>query len=438
MSAAQLNQHAHGDHWHAHPSAGAHRHLRHPQRSAPGARATGGPLSNVVYRRMYIAQLVALVGTGISTVALGLLAYDLAGANAGAVLGAALALKMVAYVGLSPVIAALAHRVDRRRLLITLDVVRAGVMFALPFVTHVWQVFVLIFVVNACAAGFAPAFQASIPDVLPDERDYTKALSFSRLAYDLGELLSPAIAAAMLAFISFQNLFALNGLAFVASAALLLSITIPKPQTGRAVSDRTWARITLGARRYLATPRLRALLALNLAVAAASAMTIVNTVVLVRDHFNLGASSVAIALGAAGAGSIATALLLPRLLDHTSDRTLMLTGGVVLSAGLPLVAVLPSYATLLLLWIMLGVGLSLVQTPAGRLIQRSADPEERPALFAAQFSLSHLCWLATYPIAGVLGSITGTPTIAIVLAAIAASSTSAAALLWPTDTAATT
>lgn len=123
--------HSHSAFRHRHPHAGAHRHVRHPRSSAPD-----GPLANRAYRRLLAAQIVALAGTGITTVALGLLAYDLAASNAGALLGAVLALKMVTYVGLSPVIAAFAHRNDRRRLLITLDLVRAAVLFRLPFVTR--------------------------------------------------------------------------------------------------------------------------------------------------------------------------------------------------------------------------------------------------------------------------------------------------------------
>jgi hypothetical protein len=41
------------------------------------------------YRHLFAAQVVALFGTGLTTVALGLLAYQLAGADAAAVLGTA-------------------------------------------------------------------------------------------------------------------------------------------------------------------------------------------------------------------------------------------------------------------------------------------------------------------------------------------------------------
>ncbi len=42
-------------------------------------------LAHPVYRRLFLAQVVALAGTGLATVALGLLAYDLAGERAGVV-----------------------------------------------------------------------------------------------------------------------------------------------------------------------------------------------------------------------------------------------------------------------------------------------------------------------------------------------------------------
>ena len=39
-------------------------------------------LANRIYRHLFLAQVIALTGTGLLTVALGLLAYELAGAEA--------------------------------------------------------------------------------------------------------------------------------------------------------------------------------------------------------------------------------------------------------------------------------------------------------------------------------------------------------------------
>lgn len=388
-------------------------------------------LQNLTYRRLFLAQVVALVGTGLATVALGLLAFSLAGANAGAVLGTALAIKMIAYVTVAPIASAFAERVPRRAMLVALDLVRAGVAVLLPFVTEIWQVYVLIFVLQSASAAFTPTFQATIPDVLPDEKDYTSALSLSRLAYDLESLLSPMLAAALLTLISFHSLFGGTVIGFLASAALVLTVVLPspKPSAPRGIYDRT----TRGMRIYLATPRLRGLLAINMAVAAAGALVIVNTVVYVQAQFGLDQSRTALALAAFGGGSMIAALVLPRLLERVSDRTAMLCGTGLLAAATLLAALLPSFAWLLPLWFVLGIGYSVAQTPSGRLLRRSANPEDRPAIFAAQFALSHACWLLAYPLAGRAGAMIGLPATAVVLAAIAAAAAALAVRLWPAD-----
>ncbi|GEM_PF-5411182 len=72
------------------------------------------PLHNRTYRHLFLAQVIALVGTGLLTVALGLLAYELAGGDAGQVLGTALAIKMIAYVGVAPIAGAIAGMLPRR------------------------------------------------------------------------------------------------------------------------------------------------------------------------------------------------------------------------------------------------------------------------------------------------------------------------------------
>ena len=386
-------------------------------------------LANRTYRHLFAAQVIALVGTGLATVALGLLAWDIAGDRAGIVLGTALAIKMIAYVTLAPIASALADRVPRRAMLIALDLCRAIVALALPFVTEAWQVYLLIFLLQAASAGFTPTFQATIPDVLPGEADYTRALSLSRLAYDLENLASPMLAAALLTVVSFPVLFGGTVIGFLASAALVMTVTLPTAVPGPPRS--IWDRTTRGLRLYLATPRLRGLLALNLAVSATGAMVIVNTVVIVQAGFRLAETEVALALAAFGGGSIVAALALPRLLDRVPDRPAMLWGSGLLVAGMALGPLVGSFTALIALWLTLGFGYSLVQTPAGRLLRRSALPDDRPAIFAAQFSLSHAAWLLTYPLAGWMGVELGLDATFLVMASLAGAGVVAALTFWP-------
>ena len=386
-------------------------------------------LRNTTYRHLFFAQVIALLGTGLATVALGLLAFDLAGAEAGAVLGTALAIKMAAYIGVAPIASAFAERLPRRAVLVALDLIRAGVALTLPFITQIWQIYILIFVLQSASAAFTPTFQATIPDVLPDEDQYTRALSLSRLAYDMESLVSPALAALLLSVVSYHALFGGTVVGFVASAALVVSAVLPKAKMPpkRGIYERT----TRGLRIYLATPRLKGLLALNLAVASASAMVIVNTVVLVQSDFGLTQTATAAALAMFGAGSMLVALLLPKLLERLPERPVMLSGAALLALGLFVGFIAAKwFAALLPLWFVLGLGYSLAQTPSGRLLRRSAHSEDRPALFAAQFALSHACWLITYPLAGWLGAKAGLTVSFLALGALAAVSVALAAYLW--------
>lgn len=386
------------------------------------------PLRDSVFRRLFAAQVIALAGTGLSTVALALLAYELAGGNAGTVLGTALALKMIAYVAIAPLAGALARRFPRRGLLVSLDLARALLIACMPFVNQVWQIYALIVALNACSAGFTPAYQATVADVLPDDARYTRALSLSRLAYDLENLLSPMLAAAALVFLSYNALFVTNALTFLGSSLLILSVNLPS--VSEHAADRT-AGVTFGIRAYLSTPRLRGLLALCLAVACAGALVLVNTVVYVRDQMGGSESETALAYAAFGAGSMVAALALPRFLDRWSDRPFMLSGGLLLSLALAAGLFGLGWWPLLLIWAALGVGSSLIQTPSGRLLKRSAREADRPALFAAHFSLSHGCWLLGYLLAGWLGRALDSEALFLVLAVLCVASTLAARRLWP-------
>lgn len=391
-------------------------------------------LRNRVYRHLLAAQVVALMGTGLATVALGLLAYDLVGSAAALVLGTALTIKMIAYVTVAPLAAAFAERINRRRMLVALDLVRASVALCLPFVTEVWQVYVLIFVLQSASAGFTPAFQATIPDVLTDEEDYTKALSLSRLAYDMESLVSPMLAALLLMFVSFDSLFWGTSLGFAASALLVVSVALPspKPARPRGIYDRT----TRGIRIYLKTPRLRGLLALSWSAAALSSMVLVNTVVIVRSDLGLSNTAVAIALAGFGGGSMLAAFALPSLLERLEDRRVMLTGAILATGTMALAALVSAVAPttlagLSVMWSFVGFGYSATLTPSGRLLTRSAHAEDRPAVFAAQFTLSHACWLVLYPLAGWIMTSFGATMALVFMTVLALCGLIGAVLAWP-------
>jgi MFS family permease len=173
--------------------------------------------------------------------------------------------------------------------------------------------------------------------------------------------------------------------------------------------------------------------------AAISAFVLVNTVVLVRSYFGAGDTSVAYALAAYGAGSMIAALALPQLLDRLDDRRVMIAAAVLLSvltlvhAAYFMVVGLLGWTAFLGVWAVSGLLYSAILTPSGRLLRKSAHAEDRPALFAAQFALSHACWLLTYLIAGWGGHAIGLPGAMAVLGALALASVAVALRVWPAD-----
>ncbi|BDW89071.1 MFS transporter [Thalassospira tepidiphila] len=395
------------------------------------------PFSQPAFRHLFSAQITSLIGTGLTTVALSLLAYDLAGDDAGRVLGSILVLKMVAYLVIAPVAGGMAHLLPRRMWLVGLDVLRAAIVLCLPFVDQVWQIFVLVFVVNAASAAFTPVFQAIIPEILPDEKAYTKGLSYARLAYDLENLASPALAAALLVVWSFDSLFLANSLTFAISALLIMTAQIPQA----APTDRTggiYANTVFGIVAYLKTPRLRGLLAVYFAVSSVGAMIIVNTVVLTRGILGGTELLTTSFLACAGTGSMCAAFLIPRLIERVGERHLMLAGIVaaafaMLLGGVLMISDLASVFAFAILWLIAGAGTTFAQTPGGRLVQRSAGDGDRSAFFAANFALSHAGWLFAYGIVGWLGSLADLSAAFLASGGIAIGSVIVAVMLWPTE-----
>ncbi|MDX2294029.1 MULTISPECIES: MFS transporter [Streptomyces] len=386
------------------------------------------------YRRLFGAQVIALFGTGLTTVALGLLAYDLAGPRAGVVLSTALTIKMVMYVIIAPLAAAYVDRLPRRTFLFLLDVVRGLVVLALPLVTEVWHIYVLIGLLQASSAAFTPTFQAVIPDIVTDESAYTRALSASQVASTMESLLSPVLAAVALTFLSFDRLFLGTSAGFLVSAVLVLSTRIPDARPSG--HTKAWDKAAAGIRTFLGTPRLRGVMALNLVVASAGSIVVVNTVNHVRDELGGSQSDVAWMLAASGTGTLLAALVLPRVLDRIAARAVMLTGAGVLVGGTTAAVTLSATGLLTWtatagIWTAIGVGMALVITPTGTVIRASVGRNAIPGAFAAQFSLSHLAWLITYPLAGWLGTAAGFTLTWTVLAALATTGAVGALLLWP-------
>ena len=360
------------------------------------------PLAIPAFRNMFAAQALSLIGSGLATVALGLLAYDLAGENAGIVLGIAMAIKMVSYVFISPLAAALASNISRRRFMVGLDLARAGLVLFFPFVDQIWQVYLLIFLLFSLTAGFTPVFQATIPDVVKDEDTYVDALTLSRVSFNIEAIASPILAGIFMKVMAFNWLFVFTSLGFLASAYLVWKISF---LTASVVKNPApfLKRVTTGLVIFRKTPRLRGLMSLNVVVSLMAANVYINSIILAHETLAGTDQTYLNLLLFFGAGSIVAALALRPLIRLLTVRGLCLGAAFLASLGPGLLWISQTETMLFSVWTIIGLSTSLITTSSGILLRSSAMEQDRPSVFAAQFSLSHACWLVAYLLVAWMG-----------------------------------
>jgi NRE family putative nickel resistance protein-like MFS transporter len=266
------------------------------------------------FRLLFAAQIISLTGSGVTTVGLALFAYQLTGAaSATAVIGNALTLRILAFLLFSQPAGVIADRVSRKKILISADVARFALLALFPFITAVWQIYALIFAINAITAFFTPTFEASIPEVVGDEH-YVKALSLSRVAVDAEAVASPALAGLLVALFGVRYVFWFDAFTYLVSALLVLLVSLPHvAKTTLPLSVRVLlSEITHGTRVLLREPSLRQALTLSFAEATAGAAAIVATVSYVRDVLGRGETAFAFVMAGLGLGSSLAAILLGR------------------------------------------------------------------------------------------------------------------------------
>ncbi len=386
-----------------------------------------GPLAkNRDFRLLFSAQVISLTGSGVTTVGLALFAYQLVGGDSAAVvIGNALMLRILAFLLFSQPAGILADRLNRKHILIAADVVRFALLGVFPFIQSVWQIYVLIFLINAATAFFTPTFDSTIPEVVGRDH-YVKALSFSRVATDLEALAAPLLAGILLALMGFKGLFWFNAGTYFISAVLVAACSLshtPKPTSSFSLPT-LLHQLSYGTKTMLGQTILRHALMFSFIEAIAGAAAIVTTVVYVRDVLMLGESYFILVMAALGLGSMLAALLLGKTGRYESKaknlselhgqrhrwiEKVMFLGSIVLGVLLLPGALQPSLLIFTALWFLNGVGQALIAIPSSTLLAEHTTEAQRGRVYAAYFALTHAFWLIAYPAIGHGTSIFGAP-----------------------------
>ena len=363
-------------------------------------------LRNQVFARLYFAQTINLIGDALTWVGLALLAFELAGKNAGVILSGALTLRVAAFVLLSPLAGAIADRFDRKRIMVVTHLARMGIVCLLPFVTQAWQIYAIVFALNVFYAFFTPTYTATIP-LVTGKTDYPQAIALSSATFQLLGVLGPGLAGGIAAFIGARQVFFLDALTFL--IATILVVTLPgqlkvdqNQQSTRTVS-RTLQDIKEGTTRLFSDASIRYALAMQLVASVTGAQILVNTVGYVQGTLNLGKVEYGWVMAAFGIGATLASVAFGNFNQRLERTTFIAIGATLITVAL-LPANFASFAPLLLLWLVAGAGQSFVNLPTQTLIADRIPTDIQGRVYGAHFAWSHLWWAFSYPLAGWMGS----------------------------------
>ncbi len=359
-------------------------------------------LRNGRFARLYAAQTVSQIGDALTWVAVALLAFELARENAAVVLGTALTLRVMAFVLLSPLAGVLADRLERRTILAGTHFGRAVVIGMMPLVTEVWQLYGLMFALNALTAFFTPTNQATVPLVVGRD-EAGKAFALSSATTELLGILGPGLAGVLAALVGGRTLFVVDAASFSLAGLLILTLPSLKATQGGGVQTSTWRNIRDGTARLWRDPPVRFALLMELVASIAGALILVVTVVRVQGGLNLGEAEYGWVMALYGLGATLASFIVGAAGKRIPRTTFILIGALLTS-----LAVLPgdivSLAPLMALWLIAGVGQNWVNLPTETLLAERTEEHAQGRVYGAHFAWSHLWWAFAYPLAGLLST----------------------------------
>lgn len=181
------------------------------------------------YRLFFIGQGVSLIGTWMQSVATSWLVFRLTHSE--------MALGLVAFAGqipilfISPFAGVLGDRINRRSILIAVQVMAMAQAFTLAVLTftgaiRVWQIALLGLVLGIANAFEMPSRQAFVIEMIDDKAELSNAIALNSGIFNGSRLLGPAIAGFVVARAGEGVCFAANGVSYVAALAALLMMNI--------------------------------------------------------------------------------------------------------------------------------------------------------------------------------------------------------------------
>jgi MFS family permease len=330
------------------------------------------------FSKLLAALAVSQVGDWLYNVALVALVVDRTGSMLWA--GITTAARIVPIVVLGPVGGAIADRFDRRRVMISSDLLRLGFMLVLALFTvahlPVELAPVIAAAATAAAAPYLPCVSASTPRMVADA-DLPAANAARSALTALGIIVGPALGGVLLLLGSPALAFAANGITFGLSALAVLSIRDRKalrPAGSGAPSPGLLADIATGAAALRGCPEALRLIGADVLNSVLYGM---QTVLLlsVCDQVGLGGAGYGYLFASLGIGALAGTALASRALRHPNSRTVVVIALIAAGLPMPLLAFVTWPVVAVLLVAVSGAGAIVVEVSTETGLQRTLGTE---------------------------------------------------------------
>ncbi|HLF89955.1 MAG TPA: MFS transporter [Anaerolineales bacterium] len=219
------------------------------------------PTGMTAFTIIWFGQLVSLLGSGMTTFAISIWAWEETGK------ATALALAMFFGFGpqviLSPLAGAIVDRYDRKLVMIASDLAAGLATIALFILLNLDQLEIWhLYVANAFAGAFGafqfPAYSAAVTVMIPKEH-YGRANGMIALAGSASGIFAPIIAGAMIGLIGIGGIMTFDIITFVFAIAMVLLVHIPQPRQskeGQAAKGNLWQESMFGFKYIFARPSL--------------------------------------------------------------------------------------------------------------------------------------------------------------------------------------
>jgi MFS family permease len=192
------------------------------------------------FRRLWSADVASLFGDWCNTIAIYALVSSLS--DSPLALGLVFLAKLLPSALASPFAGLLVDRVDRRRLMIAADLLRAGIVCGFLFVgpgSWVGWVYLLAMAQVTVGAAFQPARSAATPNVCAPE-ELATANALGAITWSTILTVGAGIGGVLVDLLGVRAVFAIDAASYLVSAAFLARTVIPQQTeagTGRGAAD---------------------------------------------------------------------------------------------------------------------------------------------------------------------------------------------------------